>query len=223
MPATPTPRLIDLDWEHRMKNLEVADLRGVVAILRGVTPAEVLAIGHALQAGGIGIVEVPLNSPEPFESIALLAREFGHALLIGAGTVLTPDDVDRVAQAGGRLVLSPNFDREVVQRSRALGLLSMPGVATPSEGFQALAAGADALKLFPAEMLGPPVMKAWRAVFPAAVPMFAVGGIGEHNIADFKQAGAAGVGTGSSLYAPGVDAAQVTLRARALVARWATG
>ncbi len=199
----------------------VADLRGVIAILRGVTPREVLSIAHALKAGGIGIIEVPLNSPEPFDSIALLAREFGSTLLIGAGTVLAPDDVDRVAAVGGKLVLSPNFDAAVVQRSRALGLLSMPGVATPSEGFRALAAGADALKLFPAEMLGPPIMKAWRAVFPAAVPMFAVGGIGEHNIADFKRAGAAGVGTGSSLYAPGVEAAKVTPRARALVERWA--
>lgn len=198
----------------------LSDLHGVIAILRGITPGEVIAIGHALQAGGIGIVEVPLNSPAPFESIALLAREFGSTLLIGAGTVLQADDVDRVAAAGGRLVLSPNFDAAVVQRSCALGLVSMPGVATPSEGFQALAAGADALKLFPAEMLGPPVMKAWRAVFPASVPMFAVGGIGAHNIAAFKQAGAAGVGTGSSLYAPGIGAAQVTPRAQALVACW---
>ncbi len=201
----------------------LGDLHGVIAILRGITPGEVLAIGHALQAGGIAIVEVPLNSPAPLESIALLAREFGSTLLIGAGTVLQADDVDRVAAAGGRLVLSPNFDLAVVQRSRALGLVSMPGVATPSEGFQALAAGAQALKLFPAEMLGPPVMKAWRAVFPATLPMFAVGGIGAHNIAAFKQAGAAGVGTGSSLYAPGVSAAQVTPRARALVECWQNG
>ena len=118
-------------------------------------------------------------------------------------------------------MLAPNFDAAVVQRAAALGLRSMPGVATPTEGFQALAAGADALKLFPAEMLGPPVMKAWRAVFPKAVPMFAVGGIGEHNLADFKAAGAAGVGTGSSLYAPGTAPDLITPRARALVERWA--
>ena len=198
-----------------------AALKGVVAILRGITPGEVLAVGHALQAGGIAIIEVPLNSPQPFESIALLAREFGHQLLIGAGTVLSADEADRVADAGGRLVLSPNFDAAVVLRSKARGLLSMPGVATPSEGFQALATGADALKLFPAEMLGPPVMKAWRAVFPKTTPMFAVGGIGEHNLAAFKAAGASGVGTGSSLYAPGTPPADLTPRARALVQRWA--
>lgn len=198
-----------------------APLAGIVAILRGVTPAEVLAVGAALQAGGIRIVEVPLNSPEPFESIARLAKAYGRELLIGAGTVLAPGDVDRVAAAGGRLVLAPNADAAVIGRSKALGLVSMPGVATPSEGFQALAAGADALKLFPAEMLGPPVLKAWRAVFPKTVPMFAVGGIGEHNLAAFKAAGAAGVGTGSSLYSPGTPPEVITPRARALVERWA--
>jgi 2-dehydro-3-deoxyphosphogalactonate aldolase len=196
-------------------------LAGVIAILRGVTPAEVLAVGHALKAGGIGIIEVPLNSPQPYDSIALLAREFGSELLIGAGTVLTPAEVERVADAGGRLVLSPNLDAAVVRRTKELGLRAMPGVATPTEGFQALAAGADALKLFPAEMLGPPVMKAWRAIFPAAVPMFAVGGIGLHNLDGFKAAGAAGVGTGSSLYGPGTAPELITPRARALVERWA--
>ena len=195
-------------------------LNGVIAILRGVTPDEVLAVAHALREGGIAIVEVPLNSPDPFDSIERLAREFGGELTIGAGTVLTPADVDRVADAGGRLVLSPNFDAAVVTQTRARGLRSMPGVATPTEGFAALAAGADALKLFPAEMLGPPVMKAWRAVFPAATPMFAVGGIGAHNLADYKTAGAAGVGTGSSLYAPGTPLAEIAPRARALVAAW---
>lgn len=196
-------------------------LNGVIAILRGVTPAEVVAVGRALHAGGIRIIEVPLNSPQPLASIALLAREFGADTLIGAGTVLTADEVDQVAEAGGRLVLSPNFDAAVVRRSKARTLQSMPGVATPTEGFQALAAGADALKLFPAELLGPPVMKAWCAVFPPATPMFAVGGIGEHNLAAFKAAGAAGVGTGSSLYVPGVTPAELTRRARALVERWA--
>ncbi|MCW5635338.1 MAG: 2-dehydro-3-deoxy-6-phosphogalactonate aldolase [Rubrivivax sp.] len=196
-------------------------LQGVIAILRGVTPREVVAVGRALATGGIAVIEVPLNSPEPFDSIALLAREFGDGLLVGAGTVLTPAEAERVAEAGGRLVLAPNFDAAVVRRAKALGLQVMPGVATPSEGFQALAAGADALKLFPAEMLGPPVLKAWRAVFPKATPMFAVGGIGEHNLAAFKAAGATGVGTGSSLYAPGTPAEALTPRARALVDRWA--
>jgi 2-dehydro-3-deoxyphosphogalactonate aldolase len=198
-----------------------APLEGVVAILRGITPAEVLAVGHALKAGGIRILEVPLNSPEPFDSIERLAREFGHELLIGAGTVLTAADVDRVADAGGRLVLAPNFDAAVVRQGKARRLLTMPGVATPSEGFQALAAGADALKLFPAEMLGPPVLKAWRAVFPKSTPMFSVGGIGAHNLAAFKAAGASGVGTGSSLYSPGTPAVELTPRALSLVQSWA--
>lgn len=196
-------------------------LQGVIAILRGVAPEEVLAVGHALVAGGVRIIEVPLNSPQPLDSIARLAQALGDQALIGAGTVLTAADAELVARAGGRLVLSPNFDAAVVQRTKALGLLSMPGVATPSEGFAALAAGADALKLFPAEALGPAVHRAWRAVFPAGTPMFAVGGVGEHNLAAFKAAGATGVGTGSSLYAPGVPAEEITLRARGMVACWA--
>jgi len=198
-----------------------APLQGVIAILRGITPAEVLDVGRALKDGGIRIIEVPLNSPSPRESIDRLVRAFGDELLIGAGTVLSTAEVDLVADAGGRLVLAPNFDAAVVRRAKARGLAVMPGVATPTEGFAALEAGADALKLFPAEMLGPPVMKAWRAVFPKTTPMFAVGGIGEHNLAAFKAAGASGVGTGSSLYAPGTPAAEVGPRARALVERWA--
>ena len=196
-------------------------LQGVIAILRGVTPAEVLAIGRALIDGGIRVIEVPLNSPQPFDSIERLVREFGSEALIGAGTVLSAADADRVADAGARLVLAPNFDAAVVARTKARGLLSMPGVATPSEGFAALAAGADALKLFPAELLGPAVMKAWRSVFAPATPMFAVGGVGEHNLVAFKRAGATGAGIGSSLYAPGDEPAQLIDRARKLVALWA--
>lgn len=198
-------------------------MKGVIAILRGITPAEVLAVGRALRAGGVAVIEVPLNSPQPFESLALLAREFGDEALVGAGTVLTAGDVDRVADSGARLVLSPHFDAAVVRRSQARGLLSMPGVATPSEGFAALAAGADALKLFPAEMLGPGVLKAWRAVFPPATPFISVGGIGEHNLALFKAAGATGVGLGSSLYAPGTAADEIERRARRLVGLWQVG
>jgi 2-dehydro-3-deoxyphosphogalactonate aldolase len=198
-------------------------MQGVIAILRGVAPAEVLAVAHALRAGGVRVIEVPLNSPRPFESLALLAREFGGEALIGAGTVLSAADVDRVADSGARLVLSPNFDAAVVRQSKQRGLLSMPGVSTPSEGFAALAAGADALKLFPAEMLGPPVLKAWRAVFPPATPFISVGGVGEANIAAFKAAGATGVGLGSSLFAPGVPAEEIERRARRFVALWAGG
>ena len=195
-------------------------LAGVIAILRGVRPDEVLAVGRALFDGGIRVIEVPLNSPQPFDSIERLVREFGSSCLIGAGTVLSADDVDRVADAGARLVLSPNFDAGVVRRTKARGLLSMPGVATPSEGFAAMAAGADALKLFPADLLGPPVLKAWRSVFPPATAMFAVGGVGEHNLVAFKTAGAAGAGIGSSLYAPGTTAPQVLERSRRLLDLW---
>ena len=195
-------------------------IEGVIAILRGVTPSEVLAVARALRAGGIGIIEVPLNSPQPLDSIALLVREFGHEALVGAGTVLTPAEVDAVADAGARLVLSPNFDAAVVQQTRARGLLSMPGVATPSEGFAALAAGADALKLFPGEMLGPPVLKAWRAVFPRGTPFVSVGGVSETNLAAFKAAGANAAGIGSALFAPGIAAAEIERRARLFVERW---
>lgn len=200
--------------------MTVSSIGGVVAILRGVSADEVLAVAAALQRGGVRVVEVPLNSPDPLHSIERLARALGDELLVGAGTVLSPADVDRVADAGARLVLAPNLDAEVVRRSRARGLLSVPGVATPSEGFAALAAGAQALKLFPAEMLGPPVLKAWRAVFPPATPMLPVGGVGVHNLAAFKAAGAVGVGVGSSLYTPGVALDELQRRAQALVQAW---
>lgn len=197
-----------------------AGVQGLVAILRGVRPDEVLAVADALIAGGIRVIEVPLNSPDPLLSIERLARRHGAALRVGAGTVLSAADVDRVADAGGTLVLSPNFDADVVRRTRARGLWSVPGVATPSEGFAALAAGAQALKLFPAEMLGPPVLKAWRAVFPAGTPMWPVGGVGVPNLAAFRAAGADGAGIGSALYTPGTEPGELTRRARALLQAW---
>ena len=196
-------------------------LRGIVAILRGVRPDEVLDIAAALRDGGVGIIEVPLNSPAPLRSIELLARDFGQDLLIGAGTVLTPAEAEAVARAGGQLIVSPNIDASVVRRTRELGLLSMPGVATPTEGFAGLAAGADALKLFPAELLTPPIMKAWRAAFPKNAAMFAVDGVSVANVAAWKAAGAAGVGVGSALYQPGRTAAEIAPLARALTEAWA--
>ncbi|MCW5656607.1 MAG: 2-dehydro-3-deoxy-6-phosphogalactonate aldolase [Burkholderiaceae bacterium] len=195
-------------------------IEGVVAILRGVRPDEVLGVAEALMEGGITLIEVPLNSPQPFDSIQRLARELGSRVRVGAGTVLSAADVERAANAGATLVLAPNFDAAVVQRTVQRGLFSMPGVATPSEGFAALAAGAHGLKLFPGEMLGPPVMKAWRSVFAPGTPMYAVGGVGETNIAAYKLAGARGVGVGSSLYAPGVALPELTRRARLLLQRW---
>ena len=201
-------------------NTNTRPIEGVVAILRGVRPDEVLGVAEALIEGGIAVIEVPLNSPQPFDSIQRLARSVAAQARIGAGTVLSAADVDRAVDAGATLVLAPNFDAAVVQRTVQRGVFSMPGVATPSEGFAALAAGAHGLKLFPAEMLGPPVLKSWRAVFAPHTPMYAVGGVGEANIAAFKAAGATGVGAGSSLYAAGVACAELTRRARALLQRW---
>lgn len=198
-------------------------LQGLIAILRGVAPEEVVALGAALRIGGIATIEVPLNSPRPFDSIERLARAFGNEATIGAGTVLSASDVDRVADVGARVVLAPNFDAAVVARARARGLTVMPGVATPTEAFAALAAGAEVLKLFPGEMLGPPVLKAWRSVLPTGTPLFAVGGVGLHNLAQYKAAGAAGAGLGSSLYVPGMNADELESRARELHDAWAAG
>ena len=194
--------------------------RPLVAILRGIRPSEAVEVGRALHAAGIGVIEVPLNSPEPLQSIRLLVEALAGQAVIGAGTVLREDEVDAVAAAGAALVLSPNFNAQVVRRTKAQGCYSMPGVATASEGFDALAAGADALKLFPGDLLGPPVIKAWRSVFPPATPMFIVGGINRENLPAFKAAGASGAGIGSALYAPGMPADEAARRARDFIARW---
>jgi 2-dehydro-3-deoxyphosphogalactonate aldolase len=189
----------------------------VVAILRGVEPGEVEAIGDALVGAGIAVIEVPLNSPNPFESIGRLARRHGARALIGAGTVLEAPDVARVAQAGGKLIVAPNFDAEVVHAAKSAGLAVLPGVMTPSEGFAALKAGADGLKLFPAEIIPPAVFKAWRAVFPPSCLMLAVGGVGVDNIGSYAEAGASGYGIGSALYKPGRPAAEIGRLAQTLV------
>jgi 2-dehydro-3-deoxyphosphogalactonate aldolase len=190
----------------------------IAAILRGVKPDEIDAIGDALVEAGITIIEVPLNSPEPFESIRRLAARHGARALVGAGTVLQVADVTRVKEAGGRLIVAPNFDAGVVRAAKAAGLAALPGVMTPSEGFSALKAGADGLKLFPAEIIPPAVFRAWRAVFPADTLILAVGGVGIDNIAAYRDAGASGYGIGSALYKPGRSAAEIGRLARALVA-----
>ena len=194
--------------------------RPLIAILRGLTPPEAPAIAQALIDAGITRIEVPLNSPDPLDSIALLARDFGDRATIGAGTVLTPDQVQSVAEAGGRMVLSPNCDAAVIQATRAAGMDSFPGIMTPSEAFVALNAGASGLKLFPGELIGPKGLRAMRAILPAGTAMWAVGGVSADNMGEWRQAGAAGFGIGSSLYKPGDDAATVTAKARTMVAAW---
>lgn len=188
----------------------------LIAILRGLTPAEAPSIGQALVDSGFALIEVPLNSPEPLHSIAELVEQFPQAL-IGAGTVLNAQQVKDVHAAGGRLIVSPHFNPAVVAQALALGMVVLPGVATPSEAFAALDAGAHGLKLFPAEMMSPATVKALRAVLPANVPLLPVGGIAPDNMAAYRAAGAHGFGLGSALYAPGRSADQVRHQAAVLV------
>ena len=190
----------------------------LVAILRGVEPDEVEGIGEALAEAGIGIIEVPLNSPRPLDSIARLARRLAGRALVGAGTVLRPAEVAEVAAAGGGIVVSPGTNAAVIGATVAAGLVSAPGFFSPTEAFAAIEAGAHALKLFPAEAAPPAVVKAQRAVLPAAIPLLAVGGIGPEMIAPYRAAGADGFGLGSGLYRPGRAAAEVGTRAAAYVA-----
>ncbi|MDR3436574.1 2-dehydro-3-deoxy-6-phosphogalactonate aldolase [Telmatospirillum sp.] len=191
-----------------------------IGILRGVAPDDVVPIGRALAAEGFTVLEVPLNSPNPFDSIRRLHDALGSSCLIGAGTVMTPEQVSKVAAAGGRLIVMPHSDPLVVRAAKAAGLICLPGVATPTEGFAALANGADGLKLFPAEQFGPKVVKAWRAVFPKETLLLPVGGVTPANIGDFASAGANGFGLGSALYAPGIDAQEASRRARAFADAW---
>ncbi len=190
----------------------------LVAILRGVQPDEVEAIGSALESRGLAIIEVPLNSPHPLDSIALLARRFGDRLLIGAGTVMTAAQVAEIAAAGGRLIVTPHADPAVTQAAKQHGLLAVPGCFTPTEAFAMLAAGADALKLFPAEAASPAVLRALRAVLPAGTVVLPVGGIDAGNLQAWQAAGAAGFGIGSAIYKPGDSAATVAAKAHALLA-----
>ena len=191
----------------------------LIAIVRGLTPAEAPAIGEALVSSGFVLIEVPLNSPQPLDSIAQLVAQFPHAL-VGAGTVLQVQQVKEVHAAGGRLVVAPNFNPSVVAAALALGMVVLPGVATPTEAFAALDAGAHGLKLFPAEMISPATVKALRAVLPKASALMPVGGITPDNMAVYRSAGATGFGLGSALYAPGRNTELVSEKAAAFVRAW---
>lgn len=189
----------------------------LIAIIRGVRPEEVEEIGGALYRAGIRVIEVPLNSPDPLESIGRLARRLGDRATIGAGTVLTAEDVLAVAEVGGRIIVSPGFSEAVVTATVAAGLVAAPGYFTPSEAFAALRAGAHALKLFPAEAAPPEVVKAQRAVLPRSVPLVVVGGVTPAKMAGYLEAGADGFGLGGAIYKPGQDPAQVEAQGRAFV------
>ena len=199
----------------------------LIAILRGLPPADAVEVGRAVAGQGLTLIEVPLNSPQPLDSIAALvaaradlARAGQPAGLVGAGTVLTWQQVREVHAAGGQLIVAPNFNPEVVAQARRLGLICLPGVMTPSEAFAALAAGADGLKLFPAEVITPAAVKALRAVLPATALLFPVGGITPATMAAYRTAGASGFGLGSALYRPGLSAADVAVNVAGFVRAW---
>lgn len=194
--------------------------RGLVAILRGVQPDEVVAIARAVHEAGITAIEVPLNSPDPFRSIERLAKTLPKDALVGAGTVLTPQQVADLQNAGGRLCVSPNADEAVISAAAQAGLVTMPGVFTPTEAFSALRAGASALKFFPASVLGPKGIAAIRAVLPQGCVVGAVGGVSEGDFADYARVGVSTFGLGTSLYRPGLPACSVAERARKAVAMW---
>lgn len=198
-------------WEHMLST------RPLIAILRGLRPAEAAEIGEALVAAGLLCAEVPLNSPDAPESIAILKRVHGHKLLVGAGTVLSVPEVAIVAACGAELVVSPNTNPAVIAATKAAGLLSVPGFVTPSEAFAAIDAGADALKAFPTDMVSPAALRALREVLPAHMPVLPVGGVTIEKIGEYRKAGAAGFGIGSAIYRPGRDAASVLEKARDFV------
>jgi 2-dehydro-3-deoxyphosphogalactonate aldolase len=206
-----------------MMNLnEALETCGIIAILRGVTPDEVISVGDALYTAGIRIVEVPLNSPDPFTSITKLAKHFGPNMVVGAGTVLSVQDVNQLKETGGTISVSPDCNPETIQRAIQLGLDPLPGVFTPTEAFAAIRAGAQHLKLFPAEVASPQTVKAWRAVLPKHVQVHAVGGVTPSNMAEWLACGVSGFGIGSSLYKQGMSIAAVSEQATTLVKAWKT-
>ncbi len=191
----------------------------LVAILRGLTPDKASETGAVLINAGFRVLEVPLNSPKPIETVSVLAAEFGQRALIGAGTVTTSDQINQIADAGGKLIVSPHSDHNLINAAKARGLFSLPGVATPSEGFAALNTGADGLKLFPAEFLGPPVVKAWRAVMDHHIGLFPVGGITPDKIEDYWEAGATGFGLGSALFKADYSLSEISANADRFIAK----
>ena len=193
---------------------------GLIAILRGLRPQEAAAIGEVLYAAGFRVIEVPLNSPEPYDSIRILRSILPADCLIGAGTVLKPEQVEQVKAAGGQVIVMPHSDPKVLRAAKAAGLFLSPGVATPTEAFAALAEGADVLKMFPAEQMGPAVVKAWLAVLPPGTVLAPVGGITPDNMQVFIDAGVKGFGLGSGLFKPGMTPEQVANNAKAYVAAW---
>ena len=201
-------------WQDALKTLPL------VAILRGLRPSEALDIGEVLVEAGFRIVEVPLNSPDPFDSIKLLAQALGKRAIVGAGTVLNVADVETLHAVGGQICISPNANPDVIRRAKALGLISFPAFFTPTEAFAAIDAGADAIKLFPAELAGTTGLKAMKAVLPKTVPVFPVGGVNPDNMKDFLEAGAAGFGIGSAVFKPGDTPEIVYKKARAFVEGW---
>jgi 2-dehydro-3-deoxyphosphogalactonate aldolase len=195
----------------------------LIAILRGIEPNEAEAIAAVIVEAGFGAIEVPLNSPDPLASIGRIARRWGDRMVVGAGTVMTARDVDAVGAAGASLVVAPNADPAVIDRAATVGLAVLPGVATMTEAFQALRAGASGLKLFPGEAIPPEVVRAWRAVLPNGTQLYPVGGVTPERIAPYWRAGANGFGIGSALFKPGAGAKEVERAAHAFVKAWQEG
>jgi 2-dehydro-3-deoxyphosphogalactonate aldolase len=197
--------------------------RHLIAILRGITPPEAINVSEALAAAGISMIEVPLNSPDALKSIAAAVKALGERAEIGAGTVLSAEDADAVADAGGRFVVSPDTNEDVIRRTRERGMTSYPGVFSPTDAFRAIRAGATGLKFFPAEVLGPQGIKAMKAVLPKGLPLYAVGGANPDNFRDYFDAGCTGFGLGSYIFKPGMKLDEIAARARAAVAAYDEG